>query len=401
MSVKLADTLVPMGDFPAVESENVGIDIDGTSKSIQQAYEDGDLSGSGTSIQVDTLPLADSSELSNIYQFIGSTGTYKNGYFYRCDSFSYLGWEDGSSNVVYTKDLENAIDGKVYILSGGTYTEVGTITELADDNSTMTYDDGNGNTVDCTRNNSYDVSDAGYTWTEIVYGSNLQEGDGIDITNDTISVVNRLVVTDTMPTAGASLLDATRLYVGTTTSDFNKGGIYQCQSDGEGGYKWVLISQADVDLSQYKKIYINEQAEWDELTTEEKTSYDMATITDDIATGFPVLSDVVLDGDENPVTSNAVYNAFQPDWSNVHDFTSTEMANGYTCPSNGQVFIQLLGATASMSVNSIILSSYTGASATAITNVSCCVGKGDVIRATNASLSTGDIHRCSFVPWKS
>lgn len=81
--IKLADTLAPMSnDFYAVESENVGIDIDGTSKSIQQAYKDGDLSGSGSSIQVDTMPIA--SEYPNeIVQYVGESGTYQNGYFYQ------------------------------------------------------------------------------------------------------------------------------------------------------------------------------------------------------------------------------------------------------------------------------------------------------------------------------
>lgn len=85
--IKLADTLAPMSnDFYAVESENVGIDIDGTSKSIQQAYEDGDLSGDGSAIQVDLLPPPSVDELGKIYEFIGSTGTYVNGYFYECVS---------------------------------------------------------------------------------------------------------------------------------------------------------------------------------------------------------------------------------------------------------------------------------------------------------------------------
>lgn len=84
--IKLADTLAPMSnDFYAVESENVGINIDGTSKSIQQAYEDGDLSGGGSAIQVDTMPIA--SEYPNeIVQYIGKSGTYQNGYFYQSTS---------------------------------------------------------------------------------------------------------------------------------------------------------------------------------------------------------------------------------------------------------------------------------------------------------------------------
>lgn len=84
--IKLADTLTPMSnDFYAVESENVGINIDGTSKSIQQAYEDGDLSGGGSAIQVDTMPIA--SEYPNeIVQYVGESGTYQNGYFYQSTS---------------------------------------------------------------------------------------------------------------------------------------------------------------------------------------------------------------------------------------------------------------------------------------------------------------------------
>ena len=85
--IKLAETLAPMSnDFYAVESKNVGIDIDGTSKSIQQAYADGDLSSGGSSIQVNTMPIASVDELGKIYEFIGSTGTYVNGYFYECVS---------------------------------------------------------------------------------------------------------------------------------------------------------------------------------------------------------------------------------------------------------------------------------------------------------------------------
>ena len=40
--------------------------------------------GSGDSIQVSSLPTAASSELGNIYQYIGADDVYKNGYFYKC-----------------------------------------------------------------------------------------------------------------------------------------------------------------------------------------------------------------------------------------------------------------------------------------------------------------------------
>ena len=57
--INLADTFAPMSNaLYEVESQYVGIDIDGTSKSIQQAYKDGDLSSGGSSIQVDKMPIA-------------------------------------------------------------------------------------------------------------------------------------------------------------------------------------------------------------------------------------------------------------------------------------------------------------------------------------------------------
>lgn len=83
MSIKLADTLAPMGDFPAVEADNVDITIDGNPKSLQQAYEDGDLGGGG-SVQVETMPAASASNVGKIVQYVGATGTYKKGHFYEC-----------------------------------------------------------------------------------------------------------------------------------------------------------------------------------------------------------------------------------------------------------------------------------------------------------------------------
>lgn len=46
-------------------------------------------------IQVSTLPTASASELDNIYQYVGTTGTYTNGYFYKCVS-------DGAASPTYS-----------------------------------------------------------------------------------------------------------------------------------------------------------------------------------------------------------------------------------------------------------------------------------------------------------
>ena len=51
MAIKLADTLAPMADFPAVEAKDVAFN---DNKSLQEKYDNGELGGGGTSITVDT-----------------------------------------------------------------------------------------------------------------------------------------------------------------------------------------------------------------------------------------------------------------------------------------------------------------------------------------------------------
>ncbi len=86
MSVKLADTLAPMSNFPVAEAKDIDININGTHKMLQTAYEDGDLGGGGSSIQVDQMPAASAENLGKVLQFIGDTGTYTKNYFYACVS---------------------------------------------------------------------------------------------------------------------------------------------------------------------------------------------------------------------------------------------------------------------------------------------------------------------------
>ena len=45
MAIKLADTLAPMADFPAVEAKDVAFN---DNKSLQEKYDNGELGGSGT-----------------------------------------------------------------------------------------------------------------------------------------------------------------------------------------------------------------------------------------------------------------------------------------------------------------------------------------------------------------
>lgn len=85
MAVKLADTLKPMGDFPAAQSSDVSIEVGGAQKSIQEAYDDGDLGGGGASIQYAELPKGTEALVGKVYQYVGDTTmAYRNGFFYKC-----------------------------------------------------------------------------------------------------------------------------------------------------------------------------------------------------------------------------------------------------------------------------------------------------------------------------
>lgn len=67
---------------------------DAAEKSASELYMITDAD-SGQTIQVTTLPTASASELDKIYQYIGTTDTYTNGYFYKCVS-------DGQSTPTYS-----------------------------------------------------------------------------------------------------------------------------------------------------------------------------------------------------------------------------------------------------------------------------------------------------------
>lgn len=83
MAIKLADTARPnnyvdaehLGTYPVAYAEDVWFE-DGTRLS-EKTFD-------GQSIQKEELPLASADELGNIYQYVGETGTYTNGRFYKC-----------------------------------------------------------------------------------------------------------------------------------------------------------------------------------------------------------------------------------------------------------------------------------------------------------------------------
>ncbi len=121
MSVKLADTLAPMGEFPIAESKDIILTkTDGTEKSIQKMYDDGELSGVlsqfiGTKAEWNVL----SSSEKN--QFIGkeviltddneeSKETKEDFYIFMSDSYDDLayggGWIEKCADFIGLKSTQ-------------------------------------------------------------------------------------------------------------------------------------------------------------------------------------------------------------------------------------------------------------------------------------------------------
>lgn len=108
------------------------------------------------------------------------------------------------------------------------------------------------------------------------------------------------------------------LYIGTATDGLKTGGIYQYQVS-----EWVLISYAEsftfnsddfgidsstneVSLLPSRRVFNGTKADWDLMTTAEKTQYGATAFTDDEGVETSMIVDVVEDGNMNAITSNAV-----------------------------------------------------------------------------------------------
>jgi hypothetical protein len=124
MAVRIADTLKQQNNlttFPVAYGEDIWLDKNkGTDpanyKSLQAMYNDDELGGG--SIQVTTMPTASETYLDTVLLYIGETGTYKYGTYYKCVSDGETpptySWVDagigGGSSIFYgTMDEWNAL----------------------------------------------------------------------------------------------------------------------------------------------------------------------------------------------------------------------------------------------------------------------------------------------------
>lgn len=199
-----------------------------------------------------------------------------------------------------------------------------------------------------------------YEWVQKVVQRDISVDSGLDGTSTnpvenravTEAVNSKLTVTATMPTASEEYKGKQILYVGPSTTTLNKGGVYECgevAGTDPTEYEWTLISanplefnsedfeveNNEVSLAAGKKIktFLSTQAEWDALSTAEKTVYDICDLKDDVAGGDLIVSDTVTEGDLNPVTSSAVATA-------IHTLLASTIAEKY-----GLIFVEFTTST--------------------------------------------------------
>lgn len=306
MSVKLADTLSPLGQFPIGEAKDISIDINGTEKTLQNAYEDGDFGG-GDTIQVTTMPLASIDNLGQIVEYIGASGTYTNGYFYQCVS-------DGETLATYSWTQKNVQP------SNATANDVSydnTTSELEADNVQEAIDEvvaGLGTAsgkdyTDTVRPNSHDLVESGSVYSAInnalstIYTprgdlacSQLTSALLIEANVGNVYTMSDSGLTSALFINGAGITinandNVGIIKAGADTILFNYMGnafdLHDYQKKelttpilGEDTVEGALGVIAEKD----KRIWIGHKADWDLLTTAEKIVYDEAHFDDDEGT---------------------------------------------------------------------------------------------------------------------
>jgi len=226
------------------------------------------------------------------------------------------------------------------------------------------------------------------TWTEVDVGlaTPYTAGEGIDITNNEITNTSRVwegtqaeynaltpaekvgialfLITDSIGTGVVvdDVIEDGNMNAVTSNAVFNaldgntssieyvsslpvvniKDRIYGLE---ESGSNPKFYAGSEDDQATYKlggsDIFTGTQAEWDALTAAEKNEYSQANITDTSSTVFiPV--DTIADGNMNPVTSNAVYDAL----NTVGVISNGIVPNASIVTSSGELYAGKIGKIA-------------------------------------------------------
>lgn len=286
MAIKLADTARPnnyvdaehQGTFPVAYAEDVWF-ADGTRLS-EKTFD-------GQSIQKEELPLASADELGNIYQYVGETGTYTNGRFYKCIlNSSVYSWSEikmVENPVVYSEtvpDINAYENGSIVCYTGedsGSF-EKGHLYKKSETSFTYYY-------WTFYRDSAKTQPYIFYTQEETlangvkVYQANPATGEG------DISLVGSIANYQEFSffVNGSSSVQYFHPEADTSKNRTITEGDW---IDIGGGSKLdnvflVKDSEGAATLAVSQRTFTGTQAEWDALTNDEKAMYTIINITDD------------------------------------------------------------------------------------------------------------------------
>lgn len=122
--------------------------------------------------------------------------------------------------------------------------------------------------------------------------------------SDIQPVIEWLASTDPLPT-GSAIKEHLYAQEYTTAGGNTKYNYYIGKVDASDPLNNELVA---LETGAGSSIFVGTQAEWNALSTAEKNEYSQASLTD-VNSVVHVPVDVVADGNMNPVTSNAVYDA--------------------------------------------------------------------------------------------
>ena len=249
--------------FPVAYGADIWLDKNkgsGTANysSLQAMYNDDELGGGGSSIQVETMPTASAENVGKIVQYIGETGSYEHGCFYECkdESGSYV-WRYISTvknGVFYTSD--NIIDSTLYpVGSVAVYTGEplwglfkGHHYEYVEDTPLTTY--------------KFNGTKNGETLSFFLANKELEVGSAL------VRISDGYIVSYVSAINGTTITIQGRTYTETFTDVVETGETEEVAS-----YTgWIDIGGGDSG-NDYEE-FVGTQAEWDALSQSQKNKYD-------------------------------------------------------------------------------------------------------------------------------
>lgn len=340
MPVRIADYLKQQNNltsFPIAYGDSIWLNKDKTGATenysdLQSMYNSDELGG-GSTIQVETMPIA-SEHPNEIVQYVGASGTYTNGFFYQSTS-------DGEPTPTYSWVQKNVQP------SNATATDVSydnTTSELTATNVQDAIDEIKGGLgtasgkdyTDTVRPNSHDLVESGSVYSAInnalsaIYtprGSlTCAELTSSLLIADNVGNVYEMSdsgVTSALFINGAGLTinagdNVGIIKAGADTYLFNyMGNAFDLTDYQKKELATSVLGETTVEgalgaiESKDKRIWIGHKSDWDLLTTAEKTVYDEAHFDDDNETDPSQVIDTVENGNMSAVTSNATYDAIQ------------------------------------------------------------------------------------------